>query len=164
VWLYPSGTPPRCHFREIMKPIPVPISICPHIVDGNPRGYYIIAQRLFQEQPILFRQQFVGFTKNLVFTLAHPGKWDTLLKMAIYVPNITNINDYVLPVSWLAPVKMYPTGTGVRFYLPGTILKPTSAECVKIDTVGSLHKANEIYYLNVPKLNADVLLGRKELE
>ena len=141
-----------------MKPITVPISICPHIVDGCPHGYYIIAQRLFQQQPILFRQQFVGFTKNLIFTLAHSGKWDTLLKMAINVPHLDTI-----PVSWLAPVKMYPTGTGVRFYLPGTILKPTSAGCVKINTMGGLHIAGEIYYLNVPKLNADVLLSRKEL-
>ena len=142
-----------------MKPITVPVSICPHIADGNPRGYYIIAQRLFQQQPILFRQQFVGFTRNLVFTLAHPGDRDTLLKMAIKVPHLDTAS-----VSLLAPVQMYPTGTGVRFYLPGTILKPTSAGCVKIDTMGGLYKVGEIYYLNVPKLNADILLGRKKLK
>ena len=143
-----------------MKPIPVPISLSPHIVDGKPRGYYIIAQRLFpKERPILFRQQFVGFTQNLVFTIAHPGKWDTLLKMAIYVPHLEPAS-----VSWLSATKMYPAGTGVRIYLPGTILKPTTAGVKKVETMGSLCRVGDIYYLDIPKLNADILLGRKELQ
>ena len=142
-----------------MKSIKVPISLSPHIVDGKPRGYYIIAQRLWQQQPILFRHQFVGFTKNLVFTVAHPGHLDSVLKMAVYNPHL---ND--APVSWISKAKMYPAGTGVRIYLPGSILKPTSAGVKKIETMGCLCVVQEIYYLNVPKLNADILFGRKELE
>lgn len=149
-----------------MKTIKIPITISPHFSQGVPRGYYIIAQRLFpKERPILFRQQFVGFTQNLVFTMAHPGKWDTLLKMAIYIPTL---GDFYVSVSWLSTTKMYPMGTGVRIYLPGTILKPSSAGCKKIETMGSLSLAGgrgqEIYYLDIPKLNADILLGRKELK
>jgi len=146
-----------------MRPIPVPVTLSPHIVDGKPRGFYVIVQSLFpKEQPIIFRQQFVGFTQNIVFTIAHPGKLDTLLKMALYSPTLGS-----KPVTWLSQIKQYPAGRGLRIYLPGSILKPASAGCKKVDMLGVVLKSagdqGGILYLDIPKLNSDILLGRKEL-
>lgn len=146
-----------------MRPIPVPITLSPHIVDGKPRGFYVIVQSLFpKEQPIIFREQFVGFTQNLVFTVAHPGEQDTLLKMALYSPTIGD-----KPVTWLSTTKQYPAGKGLRIYLGGSILKPASADYKKYQTMGVVHKSGTqrggIVYVDVPKLDGDILLGRKEL-
>jgi len=143
-----------------MKPIQIPVTLSPHFGGGKPKGYYLIAQRLFPDgAPILSKHQFVGFDGSLVVTVQHPGEWDTVLKMAIYVSKLEDE-----PTTWLSKAHLYPMPMGFRMYIPGTVLKPKSAEVQKIETIGVFCKWGLVYYVYVPKISGEILLGRKELE
>lgn len=145
-----------------MVAVKIPISICPHFSGGKPRGHYILAKRLFtKSQPILAKQQFVGFNGFLFITVVHPSQWDTTFKMACA---ITEMDQQ--PIKWLGTTHLYPLSGGFKAYLPEDILK--AKEPGRIEDVGIFRKYEapgfNIYYLEIPKLNAEVLLGRKELK
>ena len=142
----------------MFEPIKIPVTLSPHYGDKGPKGFYILAQRLWPGgAPILNKQQWVGFFGSLIVTVQHPGKWDTLLKMGIYAGNLEDRN-----VQWLDKGSLYPMSMGFRMYIPGRLLKPKSRD--RIETIGIFRKCREIYYLEVPKLSAEVLLGRQVLE
>ena len=154
---------PASIFRNyIMEAITIPISICPHFSQGKPRGHYILAKRLFlNEQPILARQQYVGFNGFLFVTVVHPNHWDTTFKIA---SQISVMDDQ--KIIWLGSVPIYSLRGGFKAYLPEHILK--AKEPGRIEGIGIFRKYKalgfECYYLEIPKLNADVLSGRKELK
>ena len=144
-----------------MEAVKIPISICPHFSQGKPRGHYILAKRLFtKSQPILAKQQYVGFNGFLFVTVVHPAKWDTTFKMACAVLEIDQ-----QPIKWLGTTHLTSLSGGFKAYLPEHILK--AKEPGRIEGVGVFRKYEapgfEIFYLEIPKLNAEVLLGRKDL-
>ena len=145
-----------------MEPVKIPISICPHFSQGKPRGHYVLAKRLFmKQQPILVKQQFIGFNGFLFITVVCPSKWNTIFKMACAVLEMDQ-----QPVKWLGSVHLYPLKGGFKAYLPESILQ--AREPGRIEDVGVFRKYEapgfEIFYLEIPKLTAEVLLGRKELK
>jgi len=145
-----------------MEAITIPISICPHFSQGKPRGHYILAKRLFlNEQPILARQQYVGYNGFLFVTVVHPNKWNTVFKMAMNCSQMDGRS-----ITWLGTVPIYPLRGGFKAYLPETILKAEKPG--RIEGVGIFRKYQapgfSCYYLELPKLSAEVLLGRKELK
>lgn len=144
-----------------MEAIKIPVSICPHFSGGKPRGHYILAKRLFtKSQPILNKQQFVGFNGFLFLTVVHPNQWDTTFKMGFRVLKMDQQS-----IIWLGTTHLYPLKGGFKAYLPESILQ--AKEPGRIEDVGVFRKFEapgfEIFYLEIPKLNAEVLLGRKEL-
>lgn len=147
-----------------MNPFRVPITISPHVVEGKPRGYYIIVHSLWKDkQPIIFRDQFVGFHKDcLIFSMAHPSEWSSFPKVVIHTAGVSE-----LPRCWLSSVRQTRMGTGVRFYLPGTILKPASLKAKAVETIGAVYKAvygsGDLIYVSIPIISGDILLGRGEL-
>lgn len=145
-----------------MEAVTIPISICPHFSQGTPRGHYILAKRLFlQDQPILVRQQYVGFNGFLFVTVVHPPSWDTAFKTAFRIPRLDGRN-----IQWLGPAPLYGMKGGFKVYLPETILKAKKPG--RIEGVGIFRKYQapgfECYYLEIPKLTAEILLGREELK
>ena len=145
-----------------MEPVTIPISICPHFSQGKPRGHYILAKRLFlNDQPILVRQQYVGFNGFLFVTVVHPNQWDTIFKIA---SRITQMDGQ--SITWLGSVRQYSLHKGFKVYLPEYILKAKTPG--RIEGVGIFRKYQapgfSCYYLEIPKLNVDVLLGRKEIK
>ena len=141
------------------KSISVNVTISPHSVEGKPRGYYVIVRDLFPNgSPILVRQQWIGFSEGLVITVEHNHQWDSLLKMAINCPALGE-----RAVTWLAPAKMWATSKGFRTYVPGTILKPKSdSKCHY--SIGYFKSARgDLYYIYLPEITGEILLGRKEL-
>jgi len=93
--------------------------------------------------------------------MAHPSEWDSLVKVAVYAPVLGG-----KPVSWFSTVQQYLQGTGVRFYLPGSVLRPASAG--SIEMMGDLCKASygsgDVYYISIPRIDGDIILGRRELK
>lgn len=145
-----------------MEAVTIPISICPHFSQGKPRGHYILAKRLFlEDQPILVRQQYVGFNGFLFVTVVHPNWWDTTFKTAISIPRLDGRN-----IQWLGTVPLYGMRKGFKVYLPETILKAKKPG--RIEGVGIFRKyvapGFECYYLEIPKLTAEVLLGKEKLK
>jgi len=145
-----------------MEAVTIPISICPHFSQGKPRGCYLLAKRLFlKDQPILARQQYVGFNGFLFVTVVHPISWDTVFKAAILIPQMDGRN-----IQWLGTVPLYPLQGGFRVYLPETILK--AGDFGKVEGVGIFRKYEApgftCYYLEIPKLSVEVLLGKEELK
>ena len=145
-----------------MEAIKIPISICPHFSGGKPRGHYILAKRLFtKSQPILAKQQYVGFNGYISITVVHPAKWDTTFKIA---NSVIKLDDR--QTLWLGTTHLTPLAGGFRAYLPEGILK--AKEPGRIEGIGVFRKYEapgfEIFYLEIPKLTAEVLLGRKELK
>jgi hypothetical protein len=143
-----------------MECIRIPTTLSPHIVNGVARGYYVLAQKIFPDgAPVLRRAQFIGFCGNLILTFASPNEWDTLMKMGVQCQQLLD-----QPVSWLAASKLWPMAKGFRSYIPGSILKPRSN--LKITCTGivkkHLHGAGvaPIFYLEIPSISADVLMGR----
>lgn len=138
-----------------MKDIRVPVSLSPHIIGGKPRGFYLLVQRLFPNgAPILRKQQWLGFNgRCLQVTVDYSPDCDSLLKMAIRYPAVT----------WLAPAKLWPMAMGFKSYIPGTILKPESAEVGKVETMGVFKQESDLFFLEIPLLDGEILLGRKEL-
>ena len=145
-----------------MEAVTIPISICPHFSQGKPRGHYLLAKRLFlHEQPILSRQQYVGFNGFLFVTVVHPSEWTTTFRTAI---RISQLDDR--KVIWLGSANLYPLKGGFKVYLPETILKAKKPG--RIEGVGIFRKYKapgfECFYLEIPKLTAEVLLGQEELK
>lgn len=145
-----------------MEAVTIPISICPHFSQGKPRGHYILAKRLFtKEQPILTKRQFVGFNGFLFVTVVHPNQWDTVFKMAMSCSQMDGRN-----ITWLGSVPIYLFRGGFKVYLPEHILK--AKEPGRIEGVGIFRKHEapgfSVYYLEIPKLSAEVLSGREELK
>ena len=146
-----------------MEPVTIPISICPHFSQGKGRGHYILAKRLFlgEDQPILVRQQYVGFNGFLFVTVVHPNWWDTTFKTACMIQEMDK-----QPIIWLGTVPLYGLRGGFKVYLPETILKAVKPG--RIEGVGIFRKYKapgfDCYYLEIPKLTAEVLLGKEELK
>ena len=145
-----------------MEPVTIPISICPHFSQGKARGHYLLAKRLFlQDQPILVRHQYVGFNGFLFVTVVHPNQWNTIFKIASQIPQIDDRK-----IIWLGTVPIYGLKGGFKAYLPETILKAKNPG--RIEGVGIFRKYEApgftCYYLEIPKLTAEVLSGRKELK
>jgi len=146
--------------------IRIPVTLSPHIVKGKPRGYYLLAQRLFPNgAPILRKDQFVGFSGGfMVITVARQNTWNTLMHMAIYASDV-----YGEIFAWLDSCKLYPMNKGFRAYIPGTILRPPSAGSKKVETFGLFQKTAfggdvaDMWYVKVPDVSAEVLLGSKRL-
>lgn len=146
---------------NIMEPITIPISICPHFSQGKARGHYILAKRLFKnETPILAKQQYIGFNGFLFVTVVHPYQWDTTFKMACAILEMDQ-----QPIKWLGTTHLTPMAGGFKAYLPESILKAIKPG--RIEGIGIFRKYTapgfECYYLEVPKLDSAVLLGRKTL-
>ena len=149
-----------------MEPVRVPVTLSPHIVNDKPRGYYLLAQRIFpQGAPILRRQQFVGFNGRLIVTVSRHRTWDNFLKMGIHARELDG-----QAITWLDQCKLYPMAMGFRMYIPGTILKPASAGSEKVESIGILREQKwggntaSTFYLEIQKIDADILLSRKELK
>ena len=145
-----------------MEPVKIPISICPHFSQGKPRGHYILAKRLFsKEQPILAKQQYVGFNGFLFVTVVHPNQWDTTFKIANQIREMDGQK-----IIWLGAVRMYSMLGGFKTYLPEHILKAEKPG--RVEGVGIFRKYTalgfECYYLELPMLSAEVLLNKKELK
>ncbi len=146
----------------IMEAIKIPISICPHFVKGKPKGHYVLAKRLFQKDaPILLKRQFVGFNGFLFVTIVRPTNWDTAFKIMRYCSTVDDVE-----VRWLGQASIFPMVGGFKIYLPEHIMM--ADKLGRIEGVGVFRKYEnlgcEIYYLEIPKLTAEVLLGRKELK
>lgn len=147
----------------MMEAVTIPISICPHFSQGKPRGHYILAKRLFlgEDQPILARRQYVGFNGFLFITVVHPNWWNTVFKTAIQITEMDGRK-----IIWLGTVPLYGLKGGFKVYLPETILKAEKPG--RIEGVGVFRKYKalgfECYYLEIPKLTAEVLLGREKLK
>jgi hypothetical protein len=93
--------------------------------------------------------------------MTHPSEWNSLVKAAVYAPVLDG-----KPVSWFSTVQQYLQGTGLRIYLPGSVLCPVSDR--KIETMGDLCKASygsgDVYYISIPLIDGDIILGRRKLE
>lgn len=145
-----------------MEPVTIPISICPHFSGGKPRGHYLLAKRLFlNDQPILVKQQYVGFNGFLFVTVVYPYKWNTTFKIACAINEMDK-----QPIKWLGTVPLYGLKGGFKVYLPEHILKAKKPG--RVEGVGIFRKYQALgfacYYLELPKLTAEVLTGRKELK
>jgi len=121
-----------------------------------------LAKRLFlNDQPILVRQQYVGFNGFLFVTVVHPASWDTAFKTAIKISRLDGRN-----VQWLGAIPLYGLKGGFKVYLPESILKAKKPG--RIEGVGIFRKyvapGFSCYYLEIPKLTAEVLTGREELK
>ena len=113
------------------------------------------------DQPILVRQQYVGFNGFLFVTVVRPGSWNTAFKTAISIPRLDGRN-----IQWLGTVPLYGLKGGFKVYLPEHILKAEKPG--RIEDVGIFRKYQapgfSVYYLEIPKLTAGVLLGKEELK
>lgn len=145
-----------------MEPVHIPISLCPHFSQGKPRGYYILAKRLFlHDQPILARQQFVGYNGFLFVTVVHPGLWDTTFKIASLVPELDGRK-----IIWLGSVNQYTLSGGFKTYLPEIIMKAKKPGRIEGQGIFRKYEAPgfELYYLEIPKITGKILLGKEELK
>ena len=145
-----------------MEPVTIPISICPHFSQGKPRGHYLLAKRLFlTEQPILARQQYVGYNGFLFVTVVHPNQWDTVFKIASHISTMDDRS-----IIWLGAVRQHLMPKGFKVYLPEHILKAKKPG--RVEGIGIFRKYEapgfSVYYLEIPKLSAGVLSGREELK
>ena len=145
-----------------MEAVRIPISICPHFSQGEPRGHYVLAKRLFNnEPPILVKQQFVGFNGFLFVTVLHPYQWDTTFKISSHIRAMEGRR-----IIWLGSVNLHPIPRGFKVYLPEHILKAEKPG--RIEGVGIFRKCTalgfECYYLELPMLSAEVLLGKEKLK
>lgn len=145
-----------------MEAVKIPISICPHFSQRKPRGHYILAKRLFlKDQPILVRRQYVGYNGFLFVTVVHPNLWDTTFKMAMRCSQMDGRS-----ITWLGTARQYPLRGGFRVYLTKDILRAEKPG--RIEDVGIFRKYQapgfSVYYLEIPKLTAGVLLGKEKLK
>ena len=145
-----------------MEAVKIPISICPHFSGGKPRGHYLLAKRLFlNDQPILVKRQFVGFNGFLFVTVVHPNQWNTTFKIANRISQMDERS-----ITWLGAVPLYQLKGGFKVYLPEHILKATKPG--RVEGVGIFRKYTapgfSVYYLEILKLSAGVLLGKVELK
>jgi hypothetical protein len=142
-----------------MNDIRINVTLSPHVQKGKPTGYYVIAERLFPRgTPILVKQQFVGYSNGLVISVAHPPQVESVLGMGVICNLLSG-----RPVTWLSTAPLYTLPGGFRSYVNGRVLKPHSAEARKFTTTGIFRGYGELYWLEIPAVSGDVLLGRKEL-
>jgi len=143
----------------------VPITMSVHVQQGKATGYYLIAKSLFRQKVVLGRRQFAGYSDSLILTVGgiEHFEWDSVLKMAVNLPVLGD-----RPVNWLMPISQYASPGGFRMYLPGKLLMPTSAEETMTNLYGEWEKVTvadtTLYYLRVPLIGGDVLLGRRKLK
>lgn len=146
-----------------MEAVTIPIAICPHFSQGKPCGHYVLAKRLFvgKDQPMLTRRQYIGFNGFLFITVVHPQNWTTTFRTAIKISEMDGRK-----IIWLGATNLYPLKGGFKVYLPETILKAEKPG--RIEGVGIFRKYEALgfscYYLEIPKLTANVLLGKEELK
>lgn len=146
-----------------MEPIRVPVTLSPHVVNGKPRGYYLLVRKLFlHDTPKIRKQQFIAVGNCLRYTFGTPPQWDTLVKMGVYCQTLDEN-----PVSWISEAKVWPLKGGFKGYIPGTILKP-SAESIKWSGMGVVKAqayggVSPVYYVELPGISAEVLLGREKI-
>jgi len=144
--------------------IRIPITLSPHIVNNKPRGYYLLAERLFlEDMPILTRKQFIGFDTSLLVTFAWPCGWDSLFKMNHYAGQC---GERV--IKWISECRLYPFSMGFRTYIPSNILSP-SAGTKKIETTGIIEqlvtgKEGGVYFVRIPLLSVEIMLGKRKLK
>jgi hypothetical protein len=150
-----------------VEPIRIPITLSPHIPSGKPRGYYVLAHRLFPKgAPILRREQFVGFNgESMVLSVEYPAKWASLVAMNIYAD--VSLSTGHRRTFWFDKCKLTPMHMGFRIYLPSRILRPGSKQ-EKIETTGIFQQVdygsnNSIFYLELPKITPRVVLGQEIL-
>jgi hypothetical protein len=142
-----------------VREVRINVTMSPHVQKGRPSGYYVLAERLFPRgAPILVKQQYVGYSEGLVITVAHPAGVKSVLSMAVNVPRLGD-----KPVTWLAEAHLYPMRLGFRAYVAGRVLKARSTETPRYMTTGLFRGEGELYWLWIPAVSGDVLLGRKEL-
>jgi len=144
-----------------MEPVTIPISLCPHFSQGKPRGYYVLAKRLFlHDQPILARRQYIGFN-GFLFITVHPSGWDTMFKMICMINEMDGRS-----ITWLGTAPIYGLKGGFKTYLSEHILK--AEEPGRIEGIGVFRKYEapgfSCYYLEIPKLTAKILLGKEKLK
>ena len=122
----------------------------------------MLAKRLFtQDQPILVRRQYAGYNGFLFVTVVHPPDWTTTFRTAIRISEMDGRS-----ITWLGSVPLYGLKGGFKVYLPETILKAKKPG--RVEGVGIFRKYTapgfSCYYLEIPKLTAEVLLGKAELK
>jgi len=127
----------------------------------------VITQGLFPGGwPILRKDQFIGICHDcLTITIDRYNKWNTLVDMVLYASRSMSGETF----TWLSPCKVYPTCTGFRAYIPGTLLLPPSADSKRIETTGIFQKilfggeASNMWVAMISKISMDILRGKKEL-
>ena len=144
-----------------MQPIHIPVSICPHFSQGKPRGYYILAKRLFREEaPILVKQQYIGYNGFLFVTVVHPAQWNTTFKMATHIKELDGQQ-----IIWLGGTHLTTMTGGFKVYLREDIMKASKPG--KIEGTGIFRKhvspGFECFYLELPKITGKILLGQEKL-
>jgi len=148
--------------EEKIEPIKIPISICPHSSAGKIRGWYVLAKRLFRgDDPILFKHQFLGFNGNLIVSVQQAAI-RSLFQMATKYPKLEDRD-----ITWLGKVSLFRLKGGFKVYIPGEYLEvenPTRVETVGIFRCHTAYNRKLFYYLEIPAITAEVLLGRKALK
>lgn len=144
-----------------MQPIHIPVSLCPHFSQGKARGYYLLAKRLFPNgSPILNKQQWIGWNGFLFVTVFHPPQWDSIFKIANFIKKLDERE-----IIWLGGCHLTNMTGGFKVYLPEYVMKPKKPGRIECTGIFRKHESLgfECFYLEIPKLNADILLERKEL-
>lgn len=103
----------------------------------------------------------MGFNGFLFVTVVRPRDWTTTFRTAIQISELDGRK-----IIWLGPANLYPLKGGFKIYLPESILKAKKPG--RVEGIGIFRKYKalgfECYYLEFPKLNADILLGKAELK
>jgi hypothetical protein len=134
-----------------MKEIKITATLSPHMKGNKPAGFYLLAQRLFiHGAPILAKQQYIGHNGNLIVTVGYNGEWDSLLKMAVQMPELDKRK-----IAWFDYGKLYPMSMGFRMYIPGRVLRPTSAD--KIVGPAIFRKCGTVFYLELQNVTTEIL-------
>ena len=154
-----------------MKPIKIPISICPHTSAGKLRGWYALAKRLFvEDDPILVKRQFMGFNwfekqaGCLLLTVVRPRE-DSKFSMFEQITKYSQLEDK--NITWFGQCSLFPLKGGFKVYIPEGHLKVENPK--RVETVGVFRRHDtfnhkSVFYLEIPVITAEVLLGRKELK
>jgi len=148
--------------------IKIPVTFSPHFVKNVPRGYYLLAERLFtKELPILEKIQFVGFNQGLIISVERDRKLDSVTKMNTIIHTLDGEK-----ATWFKTAKLFPMIMGFRAYIPRTILAP-SRSSKRISTIGYFCKHEvgfinheqyiPLYFLRVPLITKDIIVNRKEI-
>lgn len=141
--------------------INIPVTFSPHFVKEQPRGYYLLAQRLFRKgTPHLVKKQFIGYTQSgLVMTVGYKSNIINLFGMSIFKPTLNQEK-----VTWLSECSIFPMRMGFKAYIPVSILQP-SAGSGKFETTATFRvdEDSSTYYIKIGKITAEILLGKVAL-
>ena len=143
------------------EPFRVPMTLSPHYVNGKARGFYLLAQRIWPGgAPILNKKQFIGFNGQcLLVTVEHNGLWKTPLQIFMRAGALQEKG-----MMWMCAAPLYPMSKGFRMYVPGNILLPRSEGNIVTFGVFQYDVPTKIYFLEIPEITGNVLLGRIEIE